>query len=445
MNTQAKFTTGSTMRHVVEMTLTGSLGLTFMFLVDFLALWWISRLDNEMLISAIGFAGTIQFFVISIAIGMMIGAVAMVARTLGEGDVEKARRIATASMIYAGVVQTIIAVLVYVFCRDILIWTGATGETLEVAVSFLSISLPSLPFIAVGMTASAVLRAAGYAWRSMLVTVVGGAVAIVIDPLFIVYFGWGIQGAALAIVISRFAMLVMGLYWAGVARKMLAMPRLGDLRVFLWPFLAIGLPAIATQVSTPFGNWVLIRVMAEHGDSAVAGLGVVGRIQALAFGGIFALSGAIGGIIGQNHGAKLYDRVESSYFDALKFCAYYTLVVWVLLIIASRPMAESFNLGPEGVEVVRTFTHFAALSFVFTGALFVSNAAFNNLGRPLWATAANWFRDGIIMFPIAIVMGMWFGANGVVLAQGVANTIAGTLAAWMGLRFVRHIRAKHGA
>ncbi|MFN7004628.1 MAG: hypothetical protein ACK4NW_14490, partial [Roseinatronobacter sp.] len=71
--TQGKFVTGSTMRHVVVMTLTGSVGLSFLFLVDFLALWWISQLGNEVLITAIGFAGTIQFFVMSVSVGMMIG------------------------------------------------------------------------------------------------------------------------------------------------------------------------------------------------------------------------------------------------------------------------------------------------------------------------------------------------------------------------------------
>ena len=96
---QGKFTTGSTMRHVVVMTLTGSLGLSFMFLVDFLALYWISRLQDEAMIAALGFGGTIQFFVISPAIGLMIAAVALVSRALGQGEPERARRIATASMI----------------------------------------------------------------------------------------------------------------------------------------------------------------------------------------------------------------------------------------------------------------------------------------------------------------------------------------------------------
>ena len=433
----AKFTTGSTMRHVVVMTMTGALGLSFMFLVDFLALFWVSQLHDEVLISAVGFAATIQFFVVSVAIGMMIAGVALVSRSLGMGKGARARRIASVALIYSTGIQLLIALLVFFFRRNILVWSGAEGDTLEVAVDFLAISLPSLPFIAMGMCASAVLRAVGDAWRSMLVTVTGGVGAVFLDPLFILVLGLGVDGAAMVIVISRLVMAVVGLYWLGVSHSMLAKPRQWDMVAFLKPYLAIALPAVATQLSTPFGNWVLIRAMAEHGDSAVAGFGVVSRLTILGFGGIFALSGAIGGIIGQNAGAGLRDRVAGAYVDALKFCALYTGITWALMAACADLIAAGFGLGAEGSYVVRTFAHYAAGSFVFTGALFVSNAAFNNLGRPVWATVSNWLRDGILMAPLAFGMGALWGAGGVVMAQALANTLAGIGAAFVGWRYVR--------
>lgn len=443
--TQGKFVTGSTMRHVVVMTLTGSVGLSFLFLVDFLALWWISQLGNEVLITAIGFAGTIQFFVMSVSVGMMIGAVALVSRALGMGDPDEARRIATSAMIYGATFQTALAVLVFIFRREILIWTGADGPALEVAVQFLGISLPSLPFVAIGMCASAVLRAAGEAWRAMMVTVAAGIVALIVDPILIIWMELGVNGAAMGIVLSRLTMAVMGFYWVSRSRNLLARPSAADLRLFLLPFAAIAMPAVATQVSTPFGNWILVRAMAQHGDSAVAGLGVVLRLTILCFGGIFALSGAIGGIIGQNYGAKQYDRVAKAYVDALKFCAIYTGVVWVLLWFSADLISTSFGLGPEGAHVVQVFSYYAAGTFVFTGALFVSNAAFNNLGRPLWATAANWARDAILMAPFAFGLGALYAGGGVIMGQALANTLAGILAAWIGWRFVRRLNGPPAA
>lgn len=445
MAEQGKFITGSLMRHVIVMSLSGTAGLGFTFLVDFLALWWVSQLGQEKLIAALGFAGTIQFAVISVAIGMMIGAVALVARALGQGDHARARRISTTAMILTFALQSAVALGVFVFRRQILMATGADGEVLEEAARFLAISLPSLPLIALGMTGSAVLRALGDAWRSMFVTMSGGLVAVVLDPILIIWMGWGIEGAAISIVASRAMMGAAGVWFTLYTHDMLARPSAEDLRMFARPYFGIALPAIATQMSTPFGNWMLTRAMAEHGDSAVAGWGVVLRLTILAFGGIFALSGAIGGIIGQNYGAGLPDRVGGAFSAALKYCAVYTLIVWVLLALLSDQIAASFGLSDAGADVVRTFCNYAAGSFIFTGALFVANASFNNLSRPLWSTAANWFRDGILIVPFAFAMGAWAGAEGVVWAQALANVIAGTLAAGLAWRYIQSLKQPSGA
>lgn len=437
MTAQAKFTTGSTLRHVVVMTLSGSLGLSFVFLVDFLALFWVSQLKNEALVAAIGFAGTIQFFVVSIAIGMVIAAVALVSRSLGQGRRQRARRLATTALIYSGGAQAGIAVLVFFFRYPLLRLSGADGEVLEAAASFLAISLPSLPFIAVGMMCGALLRAVGDPMRSMLVTVSAGVFAMVLDPLFIIYFGWGIEGAALAIVFSRAVMLVFGFYWLMKTYDILAKPARPDMTLYIGTFATIAVPAIATQIATPFGNWILVRAMAEQGPSAVAGLGVVMRLTILSFGGIYALSSAIGGIIGQNAGAGLKDRVASAYRDSLVFCVVYTVVIWVALGFSADLVVRSFGLSGEGAEVVRVFSQYAAGSFVFIGALFVSNAAFNNLGKPFWATLANWSRDGLFMAPLAFGMGSLFGPSGVVMAQALANAIVGLGAGYLGWRYVK--------
>jgi Na+-driven multidrug efflux pump len=128
--------------------------------------------------------------------------------------------------------------------------------------------------------------------------------------------------------------------------------------------------------------------------------------------------------------------VAEAYWAALKFCAAYTLVVWALMAALSEPIVASFGLSAEGAAVVRSFTRVAAGAFVFTGALFVANASFNNLGRPLWSTAANWFRDGVLMFPLGFSLAAAVGAGGVVWANALANVIAGTVAAWLAWRYI---------
>ncbi|MGB7270304.1 MAG: MATE family efflux transporter, partial [Albidovulum sp.] len=289
---QGKFVTGSLMRHVVVMALSGALGLSFTFLIDFLALWWISRLGDEAQMAAVGIAGAIQFAVISLSIGMMIGGVAMVSRSIGMGEGDRARRIATTAMILTVGVQLVVSALIWVFRYQVLAASGAEGAVLELGAQFLAITLPSMALIAAGIMASAILRAVGDAWRSMAVTMAGGALAMVLDPFLIVWMGWGISGAAWSIVAARLLMAAVGLWFVTQSHDLLARPSMRNMRNTAAPYFAIALPAIATQISTPFGNWILTREIAQFGEGAVAGWSVIMRLSILAFGGIFALSGA---------------------------------------------------------------------------------------------------------------------------------------------------------
>jgi Na+-driven multidrug efflux pump len=123
---QAKFVTGSTMRHVINMTATGSIGLIAIFLVDAFNLFYISMLGEDELAAAIGYAGTLLFFTMSLNIGLSIAATALTSRALGRGDKEEARAIAGASLFYMFVMAVIVVALAYPFINDLVKGIGAT-------------------------------------------------------------------------------------------------------------------------------------------------------------------------------------------------------------------------------------------------------------------------------------------------------------------------------
>jgi Na+-driven multidrug efflux pump len=275
----------------------------------------------------------------------------------------------------------------------------------------------------------------------MSVTLGAGVVAMVLDPLLIFGLGFGFDGAAWATAIARSCVGLLALHYLVNVHHMLVPVRLPTVRNLSRPFFAIALPATATQLSTPFGNYLLTSLVAQHGDGAVAGWAVVTRLSVLAFGGIFALSGAIGGIFGQNYGAGLLDRVRCTFRDALVFCTVYTGLAWAILFAMRDIIVVAFGLGPEGAAVVHAFVGIAAGGFVFTGALFCANAAFNTLGKPLRSTALNWSRDGVVLFPMAWALSQPFGAPGVIYGQAAAGVVVGAVAVWAAWRFVAALEA----
>ena len=395
--TEARFTQGSTMRHVAVMTATGGVGLMALFLVDAANLFYISLLGQQELAAAIGFAGTVQFFMISVSIGLSIGATALVSRAVGAGERGRARRLAASSMVSLVAALGIVAALVWLARGEVLTLLGARGETHAIASRFLAIVLPGMPLLGIGMVSSGLLRSVGDARRAMWVTLGGGLIAAALDPLFIFGFGLGVDGAAVVSLIARASTATIGLAGALGVHRMVARPRAAHVVRDARQLFSIGGPAVATQVSTPVGMAYLTTLMAAHGDEAVAGWAVVGRMTALAFGGIFALSGAVGPILGQNLGAGRPDRIRAAYRDALIFAGAYVGVVWVLLVLGTGAIARAFGLTGAGVSVLEAFTAYGAGAYLFTAALFVSNACFNNLGRPVRSTLFNWSRDaGVI-------------------------------------------------
>lgn len=440
---RARFVEGSTMRHVAVMTATGSIGLVAVFVVDLLNLFYISLLGEEELAAAIGYAGTVMFFVTSVAIGVMIAGSAVVSRAIGSGRMEEGRRLSTSSMVYMTLLTALLTGLMLPFVEPALALLGASGRTLELAKAFLLIVLPSTPLLGIGMATSGTLRGVGDARRSMWVTLSGGLATAVLDPVLILGLGLGVEGAAIASVLARVVMATYGLYAVVRVHRLAEMPRVAAFLRDFGPISAIAVPAILTNIATPVGNAYITHALASHGDAAVAGWAVIGRLIPVAFGPIFALTGAIGPVVGQNVGALRYDRVRQAIRDSLVLTLGYVALVWLALALARHWLASIFGLSAEGEALVEFFCLYAAGSYLFFGALFVANAAFNNLGAPIFSTVFNWGRATLGTIPFVWLGGRWYGAEGVIAGQALGSVAFGVAALACAFVVVERLAARN--
>ncbi|WP_299685774.1 MATE family efflux transporter [uncultured Tateyamaria sp.] len=433
---QAKFLSGSLFRHVSVMSLTAAVGLMAVFLVDFIDMIFISMLGQAELAAAVGYAGSILFFTTSFSIGMAIAVGALVARSLGAGDADAARIRASNGLVYGIVLGTAFAALVWVNVPLFVSLIGAEGETAALAEGYLRIIVPSLPFLVVGMMGGAVLRAFGDARRSMLSTIYGGGVNAVLDPILIFGLGLDLTGAALASVAARLVIGVTAILPILRHHGGLPRPDLTGLVADFRPLVTIGIPAILTQMATPVGQAIVTRSMAQYGLEAVAGMAIVGRLMPVSFAVVFALSGAVGPIIGQNYGARNFDRVRSGFNAALTFAALVVLFISVVLFVLRGPIADLFDATGLARDLVYLFCGPLALLFFFNGVLFVSNAAFNNLGHPFYSTWMNWGRNTVAMIPL-VTLGAWlYGAPGVLVGQALSGVVFGAVAWALALRTI---------
>ena len=434
----ARFLTGSLMRHVLVMAGTGAIGLVAVFAVDLINLFYISRLGEREIAAAVGFAGVVAFFHTSICIGMMIGTTACVARLIGANQLPDARRMATHSLLIMVAITAVLGVVTVLFLHPLLVALGAKDEVARLAQRYLTFTMPALPLLGLGMASSALLRSVGDARRSMTVTLGAAAITACLDPLFIFVFGLGLDGAAIVSVISRTMMVVLGMN--GVWRVHHLLGRLNKTRFAddARALAAIAGPAVLTNLATPVGAAFVTHSVAQFGASAVAGQATIDRVTPVAFGLIYSLSGAVGPILSQNLGAKQFDRVRETMRASLLFKLLAVGAAWLLLALLQGPLIQAFSLEGIAAEMVHAFCTWVCASFFFAGALFVANAAFNNLGRPLWSTGFNWARATLGTIPLA-----WWGARygpvGVLAGQALGTAVFGALAMWMAVRLTSRL------
>ncbi|MEL0628621.1 MATE family efflux transporter [Psychromonas aquatilis] len=437
---KGKFVSGNIFKHIIVMSSTNAIGLTALFLVDLADLYFISLLGETELAAAVGYAGTIAFFTTSISIGLSIAMTALVSKAIGEENKEKARRLVINILVTGFLISSLVAGLTWIFSPELVSLIGATGETHDLAVGYLKILLPSLPILCIAMNAGAALRSVGDAKRAMYSTLAGGGVNAILDPIFIFTFGLGLHGAAIASVIARFAVAFVAFY--GVIR---IHELLGVFKLKAWlddqkEIMNVAIPAMTTNIATPLGNAYVTMMIASFGDGFVAGWAVVGRLLPVAFGMIFAISGAVGPIIGQNFGALLFDRVRLANKRALEFTACYVAVVALVIYLLCDQIVSSFNVQGDAATMITFYCTWLCITFIFNGLIFIANGTFNNLGHPTTSTLMNIGKATLGTIPFVYFGGEWFGALGVVSGQAVGAIIFGLIAwAWS-----QHILRKLG-
>ncbi|RYZ11123.1 MAG: multidrug transporter, partial [Comamonadaceae bacterium] len=373
-------------------------------------------------------------------IGLTIGITAVVSRAVGAGRIGDARRIATTSLLSMTLITAVIGSGSALLLHPLLRALGAAGETELLAARYLGITVHSLPLLGLGMACSALLRSVGDARRAMNVTLGAALVTAVLDPILIFGFDLGLDGAAMAAVASRCVLAAVGLHGVMARHRLLGPFERARVAADVRLLAGVAAPALLTNLATPVGAAFVTQSMAQFGPSVVAGQATIDRIAPVAFGLVYALSGAVGPILAQNLGAGQLQRVRRGLRDSVVFMVIAVGVAWLVLALAQGLIVRAFSADAQAAALIHAFCSWLAASYFFIGLLFVANAAFNNLGRPLLSTGFNWARATLGTIPFAW-WGSHYGPVGVLVGQAAGAAIFGTLAMLMAFRMTARLEA----
>lgn len=417
----------------------GILSIMSMNIVD---TFYVGQLGADPL-AAMGFTIPIVSILLSLAFGVGIGSSSVIARAIGSQQMDKVRSYASHSLLIGLFIAVSFAWFGYQNMDTIFTWLGAPPRLFPLLHDFMDIWFLGSFVVVIPIVGNSAIRAAGNTRIPGIVMICVAVVNIILDPILIFgLFGMPrmeLAGAALSTVIAYAIALIVGLYFLVVKLHFINIKAFFSNTIESWiAILRISIPATGTNLIAPFSVAITTWLVAGHGAEAVAGFGVASRIESICIVVIMALSSIMGPFVGQNWGAKQYDRVRQALSKSYRFIAIWSLSATLLLWLASSTLASWFNDHPDIIRSTTLYLWLVPISFVFLGIIMTTSSAANGTGDPKPSLVMSFMRLLGVYLPLAWFLNEFYGLIGLYLATSIANVIVGLAALkWSQHRLMR--------
>jgi len=437
-------TKDSVPRSLFRLTAPMMIGVSSSILVSMLEIAFIGQLGTLQL-AAITFTFPLVMILTSIALGIGIGTSSVIARGVGSGAREDARRLGTHSLILVTATTLVLSAVGWATINPVFTAMGASAEVLVHIHRYLDIYYPGVVLMTLTMVSGNIMRANGSANVPGTVMTLGAALNLALDPILI--FGWfglprmELAGAATASLIARAVTAAVLVYYVARGNMILTRGMLGGFLDSCRRILHVGLPAMATQLIGPVSGAVVTRMLAGHGDVVIAGYGVATRVESVAVMLLFALSGSIGPFIGQNWGANRPERVAAGLRVTYQFCIVWGVIAALPMILFGDVIAGWIDHNPTVIKTAAFYLAVVPWSYGLWGILMMTSASFNALGKPIPSTILSFTRMFVIYIPLALLLNHLLGYEGIFIATAISNAVMGILGfIWFRRAFQLHAR-----
>ena len=442
MNQRNNLTQGPVASKLVSLTIPMVFGLLSMVVFNLVDTFFVSRLGTKEL-AAMGFTFPVVMLVVSVSLGLGVATASVVSRAIGRGDHHQVQRLTTDSLIISLVIVVIFAVLGLLSMDWVFRLLGADPSVLPLVKQYMRIWYFGVAFVVIPMVGNNAIRACGDTLFPSLIMIVATIINVILDPLLI--FGLGgfprleLEGAALATVIARACALVFSFSVLHFKEKLLdfSLPPLAELRDSLRQIFYIGIPSAVSRLLLPVTMAVIMRMVAGFGAVAVAAIGVAIKVEMFVFVVIMALATVLIPFVGQNWGAKRFQRAREAMRHANRFSIWWGAAHFVLFIFLAIPLGHLFS---KDVEVSKNITYYLwimPVSYGLRGVAFLVVSAFNAVNKPLAAIGLNLVRTFLLYIPFAYIGSLIAGLVGLFVGLCLANIMAGLVAIWWSRRIYR--------
>lgn len=364
---------------------------------------------------------------IIIGLGMMFGAGASsyISRLLGKGDNEQANKTASTSLFSGLLVGAIIIIGIMVFLDPVLTSLGSTETILPYARAYAKIYVTGSIINVFTVMMNNLLTAQGATKFTMIAMLTGSIANVILDPIMIYGMDLGIEGAAIATVISL--CINMALYIGYIAKKKgvlrFSVRNIAPSKTIYAEVLKIGIPVLLFQLlaSTAMGS---INTAAKpYGDYAVAAMGAVTRIMTVVTYVVFGFLKGFQPFAGYNYGAKKYERLKKSIRLCMIWSTAFCVFAAIVLFIFADPVVSLFGTDVKMIDLAAKALRLNAVLFITFGFQMVYASLYLAIGKSLVGSILSLSRQGIFFFPLVFALPHLLGLIGVIWVQPMADLL----------------------
>jgi len=432
MTNKKDLTQGSIVKKLVQLSLPMMLGIISMVAFNLIDTFYVGQLGKKEL-AALSFTFPVIMIIFSFIQGLGIGATALIAKSIGRKEHDKAARETTDSITLTLLITGFFVIIGLLTLKPTFSLLGADAETAILVEEYMQIWYVALFFVSAPYVGNSAIRATGDARTPALIMLFAVIINAVLDPILI--FGYlgapamGLKGAAIATAISRALTMVLAFYVLIRREKLIIfdIPTWAVLRGCWKSILNIAVPSGLARLVGPITTGVITSIMASYGDYAVAAFGVGSRIEFLASSILFALAASIGPFVGQNFGSQKLDRVKEAVRISVRFAFFWGLFAWGILSLFARQVASIFNDNVQVLDAVQSYLWIVPAGYGLQGVLGIINSHLNTVNKPLPASLIIVIQMLVIGIPIIFLGNRLAGIEGVFIALAITYIAGGLM------------------
>lgn len=388
---------------------------------------YVGRISAEA-IAAVSMGFPLMFLMFAVANSVGTGGTSFVARLVGAKNIKKAGYVVEHALLLGAVISIFFTICGIFTIKPIFSLMGA-GELLPLVSDYMFwIYLGSFFMLLSGIMLG-LIRGEGDAKNPVIIMVIATIANIILDPIFIFWLDMGVKGAAIATIISNIIAFILALRYLlfDKASMKIELKKFSYDHSIVKEILRVGVVSSLSQVSMAIGLFLLTKLAASFGPLAIASFGIGFRIDSIVILPALGVMLSLMMMVGQNVGAKKFDRAEKLGFGAMILVTCFSLPMGILMYLFARPIVLIFTNNPTVIEYTVQMLKILAFTYVFAGISISVQGVFLGAGKPIPAFIMSMFRVLVIAVPLAYMFSAWHGIIGMWYGVAIATICSGII------------------